>query len=129
VCLGGASQVAANVFNPNPDPRLRAMVVWVGGAWITDRDIRYASTRFLDPRAAHLWDSRGALTKAYRRTLKVPDDPWDVYLVYGPQARWTGADPPVPDYWMQMLGFPQAPLFDPAEFGNRVRGMLVDGNS
>ncbi len=101
------------------------MVVWVGGLWTSERDIRYASGRFLDPRAAHFWDAKKALTKSWRRTLGLDQDPWDVYLLYGPQARWTGADPPRPDFWMQMLGVPQAPVFDAETFSDRARGMLA----
>jgi hypothetical protein len=129
VCLGGASQVSASIFHPLAgappgDARLRGQVIWVGGFWITGRDVGYAGTRIQDPRVAHYWDSRHALTRAYRRTLQTDQDPWDVYLVYGPAARWSGPDPPRPDFWMQMLGVPQAPVFNAQEFAARVRGML-----
>ncbi|MBI5838414.1 MAG: hypothetical protein HZB25_14350 [Candidatus Eisenbacteria bacterium] len=92
--------------------------------WISKRDIRSASGRLLDPRVTHYWDSRRAMAKAFRRTLKLDQDAWDVYLIYGPRARWTDPDPPPPDYWMQMLGVPQAPVFDAAEFAARARAEL-----
>jgi hypothetical protein len=117
--------VAAQLFNPVPDPRLSAQVVWVGGLWVGERDVHSASSRLLDPRATHYWDSRRALTRAFRRTLKLDQDPWDVYLIYGPRARWAGVDPPAPDFWMQLLGVPQAPVFRPAEFAARAKRELL----
>ena len=32
----------------------------------------------------------------------------DVYLLYGPETRWDGSDPPAPAYWMNQLGGPTA---------------------
>lgn len=107
-----------------PGRHLRGQVIWVRTSWFTgERDVPGATARLLDPRVTHYWDGRRAAMKAFRRALGVDRDPWDIYLVYGPAARWTGADPPAPDFWMQMLGVPQAPVFDAEEFAARVRMM------
>ena len=97
---------------------------WVGGGLLFGRDIDAASRYLPDPRVSHFWDDKRAVTHAYRRALAVNQDPWDVYLLYGPQAHWTGADPPAPDFWMQKVGFPQAPLFDGGTFAAHAGDML-----
>ncbi len=116
--------MASELFNPLPDPRLRGEVVWVGSWWISTGQVEAASRTLLDPRVRHFWDSKKALVKAYRRTLRANQDPWDVYLLYGPEARWTGADPPPPDFWMQNLGIPGAPVFDATVFAEQARQEL-----
>lgn len=40
----------------------------------------------------------------FARRLGLRGTAWDVYLVYGRSARWDGADPPVPTFWMHQLG-------------------------
>jgi len=114
------------VFNRTADPRVRGLAAWTGGGWLVmDRDITEASRSAPDPRVTHAWDAKRALTRAYRRTLGTDRDPWDVYLLYGPGARWSGADPPAPDFWMQRLGLPQAPVFDPGTFADSVLAKLA----
>ena len=82
-----------------------------------------------DVRATHYWDSTGVTMRDYRAVLGLPEDAWDVYLVYGPDARWGGELPPKPIYWMHQLGSPReprvdGPYLDPAVFAARVRSLL-----
>jgi hypothetical protein len=59
--------------------------------------------------------------------LALPDgiDAWDVYLIYGANARWDGPSPPTPDFWMHQLnGVENAPLLDPEVFGQHLAQTL-----
>lgn len=54
---------------------------------------------------------------AYTRSLGLKGDAWDIYFVYGPQARWEDGAPPKPDFWMHQLNYaPPAQLLDAEEF-------------
>ena len=54
----------------------------------------------------------------YRETLSLPEDAWDVFLLYGPDARWDDARPPAPEYWAHQLGTAHNP---------RLNGPWLDG--
>ena len=61
--------------------------------------------RISDPRALHFLDPDARLAREYSKVLHLPGraQAWDVYLVFGPEARW-GSEPPPPTYWMHQLG-------------------------
>jgi hypothetical protein len=65
----------------------------------------------------------GHLMAAFTKRLGLSYDAWDVYFVYGPSACWEGADPPSPDFWMQMAGV-DAPAFDGATFAREALARL-----
>jgi hypothetical protein len=70
------------------------------------------------------------LVKGYRETLKLPEDAWDVFLLYPPGVTWEGERPPAPAYWMHQLGsrwLPrvQGPYFDAGAFLQRTRELLA----
>lgn len=67
--------------------------------------------------------------RGYRATLGISEDAWDVYMVYGPQARWDGDVPPKPLFWMHQLGSAddprvQGPYLDPDVFAVQVNRVL-----
>ena len=96
--------------NSNPD--LRAYAVWVPKVGGREKDVPTATKFVPDARASHYWDADGVLLKSYRGALGINQDAWDVYLVYGPEARWDGETPPRPDYWMHQLNVKNAPELD-----------------
>lgn len=49
------------------------------------------------------WDARRAIGEAFSKTLQLKCPAWDVYLLYQPGVRWTGAVPPMPSFWMHQL--------------------------
>ena len=112
-----------------PDPSLRAYVVWVPQLGAAEEDVPVA-TRFVpDARATHYWDGTGGTMKGYHATLGISEDAWDVYMVYGPQARWDGDVPPKPVFWMHQLGSEdeprvKGPYLDPDVFAAQVRRVL-----
>jgi len=91
--------------------------VWVPKRAAREDDVPVATRFVSDTRATHYWDSAGVLVGAYRRVLGLDEDAWDVYMLYGPDARWDGVLPPAPEFWMHQLGSPprsgvKAPYLD-----------------
>ena len=106
------------VLSKVADPDLRVYMVWVPKSRGLERDVASATRQYPEPRAQHFWDAPGVMVSGYRQTLQLPEDAWDVFLLYGPKARWEGSAPPVPDYWAHQLGSSGAP---------RVPGPWLDG--
>jgi hypothetical protein len=112
------------------DGRLRAYVAWVPMFRGREEDVRKASTEVPDLRASHYWDGGSVLTQQYRRTLGFNEPAWDIYLLYGAQAKWEGEQPPLPAYWMHQLGTPRrprvnGPYLDAAVFLEKTRELLT----
>jgi hypothetical protein len=118
------------VLKKNQDARLRSYVVWVPKVGGTAKDVPEATRFVSDKRASHYWDEGGALMAKYTAVLELPEDAWDIYMVYGPTARWEGEAPPKPDYWMHQLGSNEkprvnGPYLDPDVFATKVNGQLA----
>ena len=90
------------VLSKVADPDLRVYMVWVPKLRGLERDVPSATRQYPEPRAQHFWDAPGVMVTGYRQTLQLPEDAWDVFLLYGPNARWESGAPPVPD----LLGAP-----------------------
>lgn len=131
LCLRGAEGVHRALQERTPGAALTLLVVWVPVLAATEADVPLA-TRFVpDPRASHFWDGDRALARAYRASLGLGEDAWDVYLLYGPNARWTDNQPPTPDFWMHQLGSIDAPRaaaphLVPDVFAAKVSALLAE---
>jgi len=112
------------------DPNLRAYIVWlpVLPSWAHEPAARREAERIADRRAVQFFDAGALAGKAYSSTLHLPLGlpAWDVYLVFGPEARWEGS-PPTPAYWMHQLGRAGPPelRLDGERLERVVRGLLV----
>ena len=87
---------------------LRVYVVWVPILPDDDAAAAARAARTLtDPRVTHYWDQGRSLGDALGESLALPareagrahGAAWDVYLVFGRDARWGEA----PSSWMQQL--------------------------
>jgi hypothetical protein len=107
-----------NVLSKTSDLDVRVYMVWVPKSRGLERDVPSATIQFPELRARHYWDQPSVLVQGYRDTLKLTEDAWDVFLLYGPDARWDGARPPEPVYWAHQLGSKDKP---------RVSGPWLDG--
>jgi hypothetical protein len=120
------------VLGSNKDPRVRVYTVWVPKRRGLESDVAQATATMPDARARHFWDGAGYTLHAYTKPLALPEgiDAWDVYLLYGPDARWDGPLPPMPDFWMhQLSGVENAPELDREVFGQRLAQTLAEGVS
>ena len=108
----------ANVLSKVNDPDLRVYMVWVPKSRGLERDVPSATQQFPEPRAQHFWDAPGVLVEGYKQTLQLSEDAWDIFLIYGPEARWDADLPPAPAYWAHQLGSKDKP---------RVGGPWLDG--
>jgi hypothetical protein len=91
------------------DPNLRTYVVWVPKLRGMRRDVPTAASTVTDARVSHYWDGESLLVNGYRDVLRLGEDVWDVFLLYGRSAKWDGHHPPPPDYWAHQLGKPDKP--------------------
>ncbi len=70
----------------------------------TAADVPAAAALVTGGNATHYWEERGIIGKLYETTLDITGVyAWDVWMVYGPGARWDEALPPKPDFTMQQL--------------------------
>jgi hypothetical protein len=99
-------------------PDVRVYMVWVPKLRGLERDVPSATIQFPELRAQHYWDRSSVLVNGYRATLKLPEDAWDVFLLYDRNAKWEGVQPPEPVYWAHQLGKKEKP---------RVDGPWLDG--
>ena len=81
------------------DARMSALVVWQPKRGGPEKDVPEATRTFPDPRARHFWDGEGWTVQRFKSVLGIRVDAWDLYLVYGPEARWDGPEPPAPSFW------------------------------
>ena len=109
---------------------LRVYVAWVPMFRGREADVPKATTEVPDPRASHYWDGDSLLPKGYRETLAIDEPAWDIFLLYGPEARWEGDRPPAPVFWMHQLGSRRrprvnGPYLDPHTFLDKTREILA----
>ncbi|MFN7949699.1 MAG: hypothetical protein U0Z53_30380 [Blastocatellia bacterium] len=103
-------------------------VVWLPMMVRDDREAAVElSSECADRRITNYWDGPRRAGRAWQQSLELSVVAWDVYLVYGPDARWQGT-PPKPDFWMHQLGrkgtHKGAPLLNEAELETKVREQL-----
>jgi hypothetical protein len=116
-CLFGVSEIQNKVLEKESSQALKVHLVWVPMFRGMERDVPRATRQMPDPRVLHYWDGENQLGKRYRKTLGISEDAWDVFLVYGPDAKWLGDEAPAPAYWMHQLGTARRP---------RVNGPYLD---
>jgi hypothetical protein len=115
-----------SVLKNIPDDRLRAHIVWLP-MFPGDNKGR-AQTRteeFNDSRVSYYWDGDKLTGAEWQKVLRIDKAAWDVYLLYGPNARWDGATP-TPAFWMHQLnGVTKAPCLNKSEFETKVKELLA----
>lgn len=95
-----------------------------------ERDVPRASREMPDPRTSHYWDGDSVLSRGYRKTLGISEDAWDIFVLYGPDAKWEGEEPPAPAFWMHQLGSASKPrvsrpYLDADLFREKLRALVA----
>jgi hypothetical protein len=86
-----------------------------------EKDVAEATATVPDARAIHYWDEAGDLIQRYAPVLGLNERAWDLYLIYGREARWDGPTPPMPQFWMHQLRTPDpALLLDTKVFAQKL---------
>ena len=75
-------------------------MLWVPRRGEKEKDVPSATRAIRDASAHAFWDGNNLSGIQYRQVLGWRGDAWDVYIVYGPKARWSGDLPPAPDFFM-----------------------------
>lgn len=124
MCLKGASEVSQQIAKIDGGKKVPLYAVWVPRLGGQEKDVSAATGVVADPFTREYWDGNDLLGVAYRQVLGWKDDnAWDVYMVYGPRAQWTGDLPPAPDFYMDQDAEPGLRL-DASVFGAKVKQLM-----
>lgn len=108
-CLRGLADMGDDVLAKLPkDARIKVYVVHepvIGGS---DKDIPAAAELLHTNLARHYWNPTGDFGRQMSQVLGLlhgsrPIYAWDIYMIYRPNAVWSGQDPPQPSYLMHQL--------------------------
>ncbi|MGH9693148.1 MAG: hypothetical protein ACRD5Z_03315 [Bryobacteraceae bacterium] len=124
-CLRGLIDMNANLgANLLSDRRLAIFVVHVPTLSAQRQHAERAAQLIQGDSVHHYWDSSGQIGRAVQRTLQIAVYVWDVWLTYGPEANWDGADPPPPVVWSHQLGGLAGRRLDPQAVAADVRARV-----
>lgn len=135
ICLRGMADLNdAFIAAAQSDERLVTFVVHVPTLGATEKHAADTIPLLDGPRVHHYWEDSGIIGRHYEEVMDVDIYVWDFWAVYGPDASWDGALPPVPDYYEHQLGgfldrpggFPRDLLLDAKRFA-RVSNEYLDG--
>jgi hypothetical protein len=135
-CLRGLDDLNGALLGQTQDRRLQTFVVHVPVLHPSaqPKDIPPAAQLLHNANVRHYWNPSGAFGNLLSQSvgLKSGDRQvyaWDVWLIYGPEARWEAAGPPRPRLLMQQLGAlrgsSEFPHLDSEVFAQKVRGLLA----
>jgi len=132
-CRWGASEIQKDVLETIHSDRLAVYVVWIPVLNFQDEPTLQKnglkeSSRLSDSRAIHYIDPRGFSGKEYSSILTFPyhSPAWDVYLAFGPDARWDNRAPSPTDWMYQGEGFDRARLLDGRKMAEAVQKLLAN---
>src|SRR5262249_14104863 len=87
-----------------------------------------------NPNVHHYWNASGAFGRLLSQAVGLKNAKgsvyaWDVWLIYGPEARWVGGDPPRPRLLMHQLSAlrdsREFPHLNSRVFAQQVRTLLA----
>lgn len=76
----------------------------------------------------YLWDKDRLSGVEWAEVLDINGVAWDMYYLYGPDARWEEV-PTVPGFWMHQLGIPEevAPHLDGEKLSTKIGESINSG--
>jgi hypothetical protein len=133
-CLQGASKINKAVLERYaPNPRLSSWMVHVPVIGGKEADTKRTCKLLKEGTVTHYWDPKGHFGGLVSNGVDLKDSKgkwvyaWDVWLVYGPDAEWTGKYPPKPMKFMHQLWALEDSafdFFDPEKFAAEVGSAL-----
>jgi hypothetical protein len=143
-CLRGLANMNRDLLGGPIDPRLQTFVVHEPVLGVTrpatsprpsgGKDVQKAAQLLHNPYVQHYWNPSGEFGRLLSRAVglengKGPVYAWDVWLLYGPEAKWEGTDPPRPRLLMHQLsalhGSATFPHLDSRDFAQQVQTLLM----
>jgi hypothetical protein len=143
-CLRGLADMNRDLLRSTADPRLQTFVVHepvLGIAryapWLRvsgGKDVPKAAQLLENPNVQHYWSPTGVFGHLLSKAVGLKNGEhqvyaWDVWLIYGPEAKWVGVDPPQPRLLMHQLsalhGSTQFPHLDSHVFAQQVQRLLA----
>ena len=142
-CLRGLADMNRDLLKDTADPRLQVFVVHepvLGVArfapWLRvagGSDVPKAAQLLENPNVQNYWNPTGAFGRLLSKAVGLKNGEgqvyaWDVWLLYGPDAKWDGIDPPRPRLLMHQLGAlrgTEFPHLDSQVFAKQVQTLLV----
>jgi hypothetical protein len=143
-CLRGLADMNRDLLAASADPRLHTFVVhepvlglarvapWLRPAGGTD--VAKAEQLLHNPNVQHYWNPSGEFGRLLSHAVGLKNSEgtvyaWDVWLLYGPEAKWQGTDPPRPRLLMHQLGAlrdnTEFPYLDTRVFAQQVQALLA----
>lgn len=98
------------------------------------KDVPKAAQLLENPHIQNYWNPSGAFGRLLSQAVGLKNGDkrvyaWDVWLLYGPEAKWVGNDPPRPRLLMHQLsalhGSTEFPHLDSQVFAQQVRSLLA----
>ncbi|MHB8816059.1 MAG: hypothetical protein ACYDAE_22745 [Steroidobacteraceae bacterium] len=143
-CLRGLADMNHDLLGGTADPRLQVFIVYepvLGVArylpWLRiagGKDVPKAASLIHNPNVRNYWNPTGSFGQLLSRSVGLESQgrqvyAWDVWLLYGPEAKWDSVGPPRPQLLMNQLsalrGNPQFPHLDTRVFAARVHALLT----
>lgn len=142
-CLRGLADVNRDLLRSTADPRLQVFVVYEpvlgfryhipGLQPAGEQDVPKAAQLLQNPNVHNYWNPTGAFGRLLSNAVGLKNGDrqvyaWDVWLIYGPEAKWVGAGPPRPKLLMHQLSElrgTQFPHLDSRVFARQVRTLLA----
>lgn len=129
-CLTAADRINKAVLERYASrPRLTSWMVHLPVIGGKEGDAKRTCKLLKEGAVTHYWDPKGHFGGLVSNGVDLKDAKgkwvyaWDVWLVYGPDAEWTGLNPPKPQYLMQQLWALEGSAFDafdPEKFSAEV---------
>lgn len=129
-CLTAADRINKAVLERYAsNPKLSSWMVHLPVIGGKEADTKRTCKLLKEGTVTHYWDPKGHFGGLVSNGVDLKDAKgkwvyaWDVWMVYGPDAEWTGRNPPKPDYLMQQLWALEGSAFDafdPDKFATEV---------
>jgi len=144
-CLRGLADMNRDLLQGTDDSRLQTFVVHepvLGVAryapWLRvsgGKDVPKAAQLVRNPNVQNYWNPSGAFGRLLSQAVGLKNGDrqvyaWDVWLLYGPEAKWVGDNPPRPRLLMHQLGAlrgsTEFPRLDSHVFAQQVQTLLAE---